>query len=185
MTKAKIIKSKLIESPMDIIELDIIDFNRLNGYWNNSKEALDTIFSWFNGIASATIMKFDNYFDAPKRDDFPNWKHCGYHEEIAQEYWNWFFWNYPNPNNKLYLSDSPDFHGIFEKHFFWGDIGKVSASAFAMTQKQMGMHDLWISLLGQGDWHVVIEPLVSIIDLWDKGLKDGCVASPHDKCYSQ
>ena len=35
----------------DILMLDIIDLNHLNGYWANSAEAINTIWSWatFNG----------------------------------------------------------------------------------------------------------------------------------------
>ena len=153
---------------MDILSLDIIDFNRLNGYWDNPAQALDTIFSWFNpelycgyNVATITKVRIPNFNDAPIRTDFPGWSHVGGHEAIAKDYWDWFYWNHPGGN--LHLSDSPDFYGNFEDGtMFWGDIGKVSASAFAITQKTMGANDLWISIPGGGSTQTIIETHIDI-----------------------
>jgi len=146
---------------MDVLSLDIIDFNRLNGHWSDSSGALKTIFSWFDGMAVATVAKIHNYLEAPKRDDWPGWDHCGSHSGVGQTYWNWFWWNHPN--GELCFDDQPDFFGMFDDGSrFWGDVGKVSASTFAMSQKFLRKNDLWISLLGDGSRQVLIESLVDI-----------------------
>ena len=161
----EIIEQKLITSPLDIIGLDIIDFHRLNGVWTNSRQAIETIFSWFNNLAIFTKIRIHNFNDAPIRDDWPGWDHVGSHSEIGQKYWNWFFWNHPS--GKLYFSDSPDFYGEFpEGSRFFGDIGLVSASAFAFTQKQLRAHDLWITISGNGKEQILIEPLIDISKLF-------------------
>jgi hypothetical protein len=136
-------KQTLITDPMIILEADIIDFNRLNGVWNNSADALKTIFSWFDQTATLTIVKVADFRDAPSRGDWPGWKH---------------------PAGRLVFSDEPDFYGQLENDgpMFWGDIGKVSASTFAMTQKGLGPQRLWISLLGDGSKQVIIESLLDI-----------------------
>lgn len=161
----EIIRQFTISTASDIMSLDIIDFNRLNGCWSNSGKAIDTILSWFNGAAIATEVIIHNYFDAPKRLDFPGWDHVGGHEKIGRLYWDWFYWNHEN--GKLNYSDSPDFYGEFDDGaMFWGDVGRVSASAFAMTQKGMRDHDLWITLKGNGDHQILIEPQVDICELF-------------------
>ena len=152
---------------MDVLSLDIIDFNRLNGHWSNSADALKTIFSWFDGMAVVTVAELQNYIKAPGRDDWPGWDHVGSHEDVGKSYWNWFWWNHPK--GELYFSDAPDFYGKFEDGSrFWGDVGRVSASTFAYTQKMLRKHDLWISLLGDGSRQVLIEPLVDINKLFSE-----------------
>ena len=51
-----VVEQKLIESERDIMKLDIIDWNRLNGSWANSFDALQTITSWFVHKAYYTIL---------------------------------------------------------------------------------------------------------------------------------
>lgn len=169
----EIIDQFLITDPLQLMKLGIIDFHRLNGAWADSEQAIRCIFSWFDHLAVATCIVIPNYHNAPKRNDFPEWKHAGNHPEEGEEYWNWFNWNHEG--GELNFSDSPDFWGNFEDGTeFWGDIGKVSASAFAGTQKQMGAHTLWISVLGyygrdyKSSYQVLIEPLVSLRELWGK-----------------
>jgi hypothetical protein len=167
-----IIKQKLITSTEDILEANIIDFNRLNGCWDSPVGALQTILSWFRNAATIAYFQIEDFYDAPEREDWPGWKHIGNHPELGRKYWNWFFWKHSN--GQLWFSDSPDFGGILpsddsgRRNWFWGDIGKVSASAFARVQKQMSDGDIWISVLGDGKQHVVIEPHYSISDLWGK-----------------
>ena len=80
---------------------------------------------------------------------------------------------YARKLGSLTLSDSPDFQGTLtgitkdgeRTPGFWGDIGTVSASAFAMTIKQMGAHDLWISVLSSTT-QIVLEPFVSFSDMF-------------------
>jgi len=153
----EIISQKLITDPLDIMSAPIIDFNRLNGVWECAADAVRTIFSWFDHMATITIVDIPDFHNAPERDDWPGWDHVGGHPELGRKYWNWFFWRHPR--GKLKFSDSPDFYGGFgDGALFWGDIGKVSASAFAMTQKQLRAHDLWVSVLGGGIRQVLIEP---------------------------
>ncbi len=54
-----VVEQKLIESERDIMKLDIIDWNRLNGSWANSFDALQTIASWFAHNAYYTVVKHD------------------------------------------------------------------------------------------------------------------------------
>ncbi|MDQ3847610.1 MAG: hypothetical protein M3261_01485 [Thermoproteota archaeon] len=167
-----ITKMKLITSIEDILEANIIDFNRLNGYWGSPVGALNTILSWFKDAATIAYMHFEDFHDAPERDDWPEWKHVGNHPELGRKYWNWFFWNFPK--GELRFSDSPDFQGFFppddagHSAWFWGDIGQVSASAFTRVQKLMNDGAIWISILGDGRDHVVIQPHYNISDLWGK-----------------
>lgn len=159
----KLLKQKKIESPLDIMELDIIDWNRLNGSWNNAGEALQSISSWFVGSAHYTIIEHD-LSHAPERDDWPGWDHVGNHEPLGRLYWNDFHYHRAG---KITFSDAPDFYGQFigkdgkPGAHFYGDIGKISAQAFAITQKKMRAHDLWISVI---DTHhqVLIESLLDI-----------------------
>jgi len=146
------------------LEAEIIDFNRLNAVWKNSGDALKTIFSWFDNVATITKVRIPDFHDAPIRDDWPEWKNIGNHPQIGKAYWNWFFLHHER--GELNFSDAPDFYGEFEGGgMFWGDIGKVSASTFAMTQKGMSAGDLWISLLEDGGLQVVIECHINIVEI--------------------
>jgi hypothetical protein len=157
--------SKLFKSQFDLMALNIVDWNRLNGYWDNPAEALETLSSWFVGTSYYTVVDLD-ITKAPERDDFPGWEHVGGHERIGKLYWNWF---HASLKGKLVFSDSPDFYGeiqIGDKiQHFWGDIGKVSPFALAQTQKSMDIGDLWISIVSTKQ-QVVIEPVVSLVNLW-------------------
>ena len=149
----------LIQNKRDLERLGIIDWHRLNGHWQYIEQAQDTILSWFENVAIASRITIEGYFDAPERDDFPDWHHIGGHEREAKLFWNWF--HFAHKNGQLYLDDAPDFDGKFENGCrFWGDFGQVSASTFAYRQKQMRSHELWISVFQ--DHHVVIEPQVDI-----------------------
>lgn len=165
----EIIRQFVIKDEMDLMSLNIIDWNRLNGCWYSPDEAVVTITSWFRGHALATECVIHNFKDAPEAEKpFPGWDHVGGHESEGMLYWNWFYWNHPG--GVLKFSDSPDFYGKFEDgERFWGDIGKVSASAFAMSQKMMRAHDLWISDLYNGR-HVLIEPMIDIIHIFQGSL---------------
>ena len=161
----EIISQKLITDPFDIIDAGIIDLHRLNGHWKTSGDALRTIFSWFDRKATLTVAHIPTFHDAPERNDWPGWVHVGNHSAYGKLYWNWFFWNHPG--GELHFSDSPDFFGNFPKgESFWGDIGIVSASAFALTQKGMRLGDLWISVLDDGTRQVLIEPHYSILETY-------------------
>lgn len=164
----KILEQGLIASQRDILKLNIINWKGLNGYWSNMADALDTISSFFVGQAHYTIIE-TSLRDAPNRDDFPGWSHVGNHEYYGRLYWNWFHYNH---KGELHFSDSPDFYGTLrwddnKTSCFWGDVGQVSVSAMAHTQKNMDIGDIWISILGENR-QVVIEPTVSFIDIWSR-----------------
>src|SRR6266702_7478194 len=128
----EVIAQKIFKSELDIMKLNIIDWNCLNGSWRNPADAVRTISSWFLGRAVYTIARED-LAEFPERDDWPGWKHVGRHERLGRLYWNAF---YGSDMGTITFADEPDFSGtlIFPgyKRHFWGDIGKVSAQCFAM-----------------------------------------------------
>ena len=157
----KVLDSGIIKSKSDIYALDIIDFNRLNGCFENTDDAMNTIFSWFNHSAFFTVVEINDYYDAPVFDNFPGWKHAGNHEDNGRYLWNWMNWKHPGID--LRFGDEPDFSGAFPfGGLFWGDIGKISASAFAMTQKGLDENSLWIT--SKGKKQITIQPLYNIND---------------------
>ena len=160
----EILSQKLIQDPLDLLDVSFIDFNRLNGHWKCPGDAIRTIFSWYDSMATMTVARIPNFREAPERDDWAGWNHVGSHEEIGKWYWNWFFWNHPE--GELTLSDQPDFFGSFDGAMMWGDIGQVAASTFAATQKGMRAGDIWVSVLYGGKTHVIIEHHVDINELW-------------------
>lgn len=172
----KLIEQKVITSQYDFVRLGIIDWNRLNGTSPNIAQAMQDISSWFIDTTAYTIIEHD-LSAAPKRDDFPEWHHIGNtHEGLARLFWNDFKYCYPE--GELIFSDEPDFYGTMKDSalkvpedrlfyetetmghaHFWGDIGQVSASAFALTAiRKMQKGDLWISLLSKNR-QVIIEAL--------------------------
>jgi hypothetical protein len=164
----KLKTQKQIKTKDDIFELGIIDFNRLNGVFQNPNDALNTIFSWYElGAIVSIIDCSDIWGEVKTRNDFPGWKHVGTHVEVGKKYWDFFWANFEGLENTwLQFSDSPDFQGAIEGKTFWGDIGQVSASAFAISQKQMDKGSLWITIIDNGNTHVLIESLVNIVDIF-------------------
>jgi len=168
-----IIDIKPIRNINDIFELDFIDYRPPTGDLKMSYKLMQAIDSWFDAekhgisvVATATTIILDDYTEAPIRNDFPDWGHPGGHDSIAHKYWNWFKWK--QPNSKLFFNDSPDFWGEFDDgHCFWGDIGKVSSIAFAQTQKQMGMNDLWITVWDDSGKQTIIETHVDLRKAWN------------------
>jgi len=80
------IEHGLIKTESDIFKLNIMDWNRLNGYWCSPSEAVHTIASWFKGHTHYTVMDAD-LREAPDRGDFPGWDHVGDHERQGRLYW--------------------------------------------------------------------------------------------------
>jgi hypothetical protein len=164
----KVLKKGRFESSIDLMKLNIIDWNRLNGFWDDPGKALESIASWFIGCATYTVIEYD-LRNVPDRDDFPGWDHVGHHENMGRLFWNDFFYHFPD--GKLQFADAPDFYGSFppdelgRRAPFWGDIGKISASGFTLTQKQMPAHSLWISVVSVNR-QVLIEPLYDIQGLF-------------------
>jgi len=155
---------KLIKSMRDIVNLNIIAWENLNGCWENALDAMETISSWFIDRAVVTQAKINDFDNAPPSDKPFAWSHTGNHVPIGEKYHNWFDW--VHPKDELHFSDSPDFYGRMGEALFWGDIGRVSASTFAMTQKGMGKGDIWISLLRDGSHQVIIEAQYSICEAY-------------------
>ena len=168
---AKIIEQKVIEDWYDVMKLDIIDWDRLNGSWHNPADALLSIVDWFAGTARYMIVEYD-LRQAPKRSDWPGWDHLGNHKFLGQLFWNTF---YARNLGKLIFSDEPDFYGSLtlpgcpKEVRFFGDVRRVSAQTFALVQKKMNKHDLWISVLNE-ERLVIIENLVDTQDIWVKSL---------------
>lgn len=160
---------KILETPEEILNLGIFDWNRLNGYWDGVGDALRTIESW--------LLPGFEVFDIEANDwnlseiEVPGffWEHVGNHVETGGKYWNWFY--NTHPDGKLVFSDSPDFYGtLFNgEHRFWGDIGKVSPSAFMSVIHMFREGDLWITING-GSRQVVLEALYSPEEAWSKTL---------------
>lgn len=172
----KVIEQEMIDSQEDLVKLGIIDWNRLNGTSLNMAEAMRDISGWLIGSAVYTVAESDLTL-APQRDDFPEWGHEGNaHMALARLFWNDF--KYHHPTSELILVDEPDFYGTLKSEepspalkedrsfywsdekghaHFWGDIGQVSASAFALTViRKMKKGDIWISVLNEKQ-QVVIE----------------------------
>lgn len=165
----EVIEQNIITSQYDFVRLGIIDWNRLNGTSATIADAMHDISSWFIGHAAYTIIGH-NLKHAPERDDFPGWSHAGStHERLGRLFWNDFKLHYPE--GELIFSDEPDFYGTLrsdgkDESNLWGDIGHVSASAFALTAiRQMQKGDLWISVLGD-DRQIIIEVLDDLQQLF-------------------
>lgn len=163
-----IIESKLIESVYDLVDLRIIDWNRLNGYWDNELEAMETIANRFIGRATYSVIECDLYKVPYYRDRSElQWTHVGdSHWDLGYLYWNHFLFR---DIGTIRFSDQPDFRGKFSfkdgsTAQFWGDIGVVSASTFAHTQRGFRPGDVWISVL-DSKTQVVIESHVDLHDL--------------------
>jgi hypothetical protein len=156
-----------ITSVDQILALDIIDWNRLNGYWTNPAEALHDIASVLVNGSAYSIWQTAFHL-APARSDWPGWSHPGQHVPIAQLFWNWFFWK---KKGTLAFADAPDFSGTLvlqgKRIRFWGDIGKASPITFLETLKQMDVHDIWI-ILPDAQTQIVLEANVSFRDLWSE-----------------
>ncbi len=154
----------------DLMALDIIDFDRLNGYWPNPGAAMRTIFSHIkDGRASYSIYQVPDFDSVPSREDFPKWKHTGDHLQLGKRFWNWFLFKFPQ--YELNLMDSPDFQAIKRtgerSDWIWGDFGRVSASAFAWSQKMMRPGHIWISVMDDGYRHVVITSHIDCTPTFD------------------
>lgn len=163
-----IIEHGEIKSVRDLLKLGIIDWNRLNNYWENADEAASAIVSWLDG-SKATYGIVDHDLSAvPDRGDWPGWKHVGLHPEMGKMYWNYFHYSF---NGTLHFSDAPDFHGTLQfkdgsTARFYGDIGQVSASTFMHTIRMLDAGDIWISVIDSCT-QIIIEPQISVSSLWN------------------
>ena len=165
MSKSVVKEQKLITSMDDMVELGIIDWHRVHGCWKSELEGMRVISSWFINNAVATRIECD-LRNFPIRADFPEWEHTGLgHIQLARRYWNCY--QTLEDAGELYFGDEPDFYGKFKSgSSFWGDFGKVSASAFSLSAcRKLKDGDLWISVLDYKT-QIIIEPLESIQALW-------------------
>lgn len=150
---------KMFQSPREIEALKILDTQRLHGYWK-SKEALFAQLERLlcHGGADYSVYPVPDWGLCPKRDDWPGWNHVGNHPVIGRQFWDWFHFHFPN--YILSMSDQPDFNAICyasgRTHFIVGDIGQVSPQAFMFALNGKGPGDVWISILDNGNSHVVI-----------------------------
>jgi hypothetical protein len=157
MIETTVIEQKKIKTISDVTRLRIIDFNRCNGFWeNNPYDAMRAISPWLIGN-TYTVIHHDMRME-PVRDDFPGWNHAGNHERMGRLFWNYFHRRF---KGNLNFCDMPDFSGniTFDecKVNFQGDVGRVSASAFAMeVLPQLHEYDLWITMMGE-DTHLIME----------------------------
>lgn len=165
---SNVLSHSLIRTEQDMFDLNIVDWGRLNGYWRSPAAAAHTLASWFANTSHATLLNID-IRHAPARNDFPRWEHVGGHVDIGRLYWNWFQYMH---KGELIFSDSPDFYGTItfdegDEHHFFGDIGKVSPMALALTQKQMLAGDVWITIRS-ATRQLLIEPFVSLFGIWSE-----------------
>lgn len=172
-------------SENDLLKLPIVDWNRLINYWDNVYDATVSISSWLIASRAHYIIAECNMKSAPKREDWPGWKHIGCHPQIGQLYWNWFHWKQVGT---LHFSDSPDFHGVLnrpgmEKAQFYGDVGLVSAPTFMRSIKSLEAHDLWITIVDM-ETQIIIEPLGSIRQMWHNFMADRDITHNIDTRYS-
>jgi hypothetical protein len=111
---------------------------------------------------SLEVYQVDNFWACPEVPGWPGWTHVGNHVGIGEKFYS--FMKTVMPVKKLHFSDSPDFHGEFKGKTlegltprFFGDIGTVSFGAFLESWTNMRMGDYWISVLGNGDVHLIIQ----------------------------
>ena len=170
----KMLEQWYVTSLEDVGKLHIIDFNRLNGYWeNNPARALKTIGSWLINRTCATYIECD-LKQFPVHPGF-QWEHVGNHEPLGQLYWNAFHNMFIG---EIHFQDAPDFSGriYFEERgskpvHFEGDIGQVSASTFALdVLPTMHKDDIWISILDERH-HLILEFLDDLTTLISKHME--------------
>jgi len=140
-------------------DLDIVDWSRTNGAFRNPYQAMTHTCSWLINRAWYTISQEDMTL-APVRDDWPDWKHAGQHEELGRIWWNYFLNVGEGVSHQLAMPDVPDFCGsvTYEgvEHQVFGDIGSIPVQACVASTKQMRPGDLWISVCDT-QTHIVIE----------------------------
>ena len=170
----KIVEQGIIDSSDVLLDLHIVDFGRMStnpgyGYWHRSvSAAINCCTGWLKGVACYTVVVFEDedYRQCEVTKQFPQWDHVGSHVPQAQVYWNWFHSRFKDA--ELTLSDEPDFFGRLNGKYIYGDFGLVSPHVFVNTIKIMDANDLWITVQDRN--HILIEPMVSIWELFEAGL---------------
>ncbi|MBO0780986.1 MAG: hypothetical protein J2P37_19360 [Ktedonobacteraceae bacterium] len=166
------IKQGIISGFQDIHQLHMIDWSRLNGYWdNNPAEAIEIATSWLTSNARYTIASID-LCRYPQRNDWPGWPHAGRsHERLGRLFWNSYM---ASGLGTLTFHDAPDFSGTITRKdgrivSLYGDIGIVSASTFLFTLVHMHAGDLWVSVLDEHT-QVILEPLIDFERICKEGM---------------
>jgi hypothetical protein len=180
---ARIIEQGTIRTSDDISKLQILNWSRLNGYWdNNPARVMQFITGWLMNKATYTIahVPLRTY---PALATWPSWKQGGRQEELGRLFWNSFL---AAGTATLTFFDKPDFEGSLqtdsrpEPFQVYGDIGKVSASTFALTLARMREGDLWISVLDE-ETQVILELLFDLHDAVASFLDDLVSASEKEE----
>jgi hypothetical protein len=163
----KIREQKKLESLEELMQLNIIDFQRTNGRWDdNISQGIATVANWLINTTVYSLVEID-LTRYPLCGDFPAWTHAGEHEQIGRLYWSFFFSAYGKRSPHLQFSDAPDFRGSYldneqVRRNIYGDIGQISVSAFVENVlPNLRLHDLWISVLDSYS-QVIVEPLVDL-----------------------
>lgn len=174
-------EQRLITSARDLGGLQIIDWDRTSGYWdNNPARAMDLVENWLAHKAAYTVVRMEMK-GYPVRTDWPGWEHAGCHAPLGRLFWNAF---HATQIGKLEFSDAPDFSGKFLSPdgvvtAFTGDIGKVAVSTFIFTMLQLNTSDLWISV-PDAHTQVIIQPVINLREKWDK-IRRSCFPKPLPK----
>src|SRR5215469_1088222 len=50
----------LFQTPHDLLNLHVIEFSRLNGYWPNELEAIEAICSWIVGTTKYAVVRCES-----------------------------------------------------------------------------------------------------------------------------
>lgn len=164
----KVVKEGWITSTRDFVSLKIVDWTRIQLYWQNSLDAMESISSWFVGRAYYQIIDI-NLTKYPERDDFPTWKHIGdSHNKLGRLYWNHFKYSF-HESSVLTFGDCPDLqgkivsHDLQERCSFCGDIGEVSPIGMREGIQMLNKNTYWISVQDAGTI-VLIIPQCDIFD---------------------
>jgi hypothetical protein len=159
-----VIEQGIISTSNDLCKLQIIDWHRLNGdFENNPARAVQLATNWLTLKATYTIahIPLRTY---PTRNDWPGWKQGGQQESLGRLFWNAFL---ATRRGTLTFSDEPDFAGSYqatsrpEPFQVYGDIGQVAASTFIFTLAHMSEGDLWISVLDE-ETQIILELLFDL-----------------------
>ena len=169
MSEYRIVETGIFRSSKDLVRLQIVNWRGLNGSWASYHDARRSISSWLVGLACYTVVEVDMPA-APQQPGWPDWEHIGRHPEIGRLFWNWFHHTQPK-GSELSFGDAPDFRGLIRwpdgaVARLWGDVGRVSAQAFALSLMDMGPHDVWLSVCDERR-HVAIEPVCDLRALAD------------------
>lgn len=176
--ETKILERRACYGASDLIDsYRAVDLNRRMHF--TMREAHDFLDNCLvNPIAcSIEVYYVKNFWKCPEASGWEGWEHVGNHVGIGRQFYN--FAKATLPVKELKFGDSPDFYGTFhgktlenEPIRFYGDVGTVSFGAFFESWLSMKMGDYWISVLGNGDIHLLIQKCYTRYPLI--GCKNSC-----------